>query len=752
MKRLKQRLRRLRYPDSKLFMAAFAGLHTVFMLIWIETGLTMFTGLGQLADWIIIIAVAAAGNLLVGAVMFAACCLLVWLPWRVPYYLLGSLAAVLAIFPRLFTFANMDWPGAFLLTGLLALFGMLAGVLLSVLIRPVKQLAPRVLVVAFCATVLLLTSAGYVYYGGLQMDRALPAMSQQIDEADSAVAANHPADGSVDLTAPYTRGPYAVEALTYGSGTDRLRSEYGKQAQWVSRTVDASAFIKDWRALRTLYWGFDESRLPLNGRVWMPVGDGPFPLVMIVHGNHNMEDFSDDGYAYLGELLASRGFITISIDENYANYSMVSGIPDEDYALRAWLIIHHLKQLDDWSNDSEHRLFHQIDWEQLALIGHSRGGQAAVLAARFDDYFSQAGRTDVLTGIQYRIKTIIALAPTDKKLENTYPELENVNYLVIQGAYDSDVSTFDGDRQYDRISFVGKPEDDEFYMKASLYVEQANHGQFNTSWGKHDIKLPLRLLMNTQVLLPAAEQRLIAKAYIAGFLEATLHEQRGYIPMFKDWRVIADQLPATQYLSRYDDSEMLRLADYEEDDNRETATIRRGWLQADGLSEWEEEDKRSRGNGSRQNRALKLSWEERKGRYTVEIPKTIAASLSEPSAFAFSLARDAGDTTNRSPLDFSLRLTTQDGKVYSRPLSEFKPIQPLLISNYLNISLLEPFIRNGKLSLSAETVYQDFFIPLAAFHDGGSPWHVQDIRKIEFVFDQTESGVIWLDDIRLDLR
>lgn len=751
MKRLKQRIGRLRYPDSKLFMAAFVGLHTVFMLIWLETGVTLFTGLGQMADWMLVIAVAAAGNLLVGAVMFAACCLLIWLPWRLPSYLLGSLIAVFVIFPKMFTFSNMSLPGALLLTGLLALFGMLAGMLVLILIRPVRQLAPRALAVTGCSAVLLLSAAAYIYYGGLQTNTALPVMEQQAEEADAPMGGQPSPELIGHVAAPYTRGQYAVQALTYGSGTDKRRSEYGKQAEWLSRTVDASAFIKDWGALRTLYWGFDASRLPLNGRVWLPDGEGPFPLVLIVHGNHNMEDFSDDGYAYLGELLASRGFITVSVDENFANYSMVSGIPTEDYALRAWLIIQHLRQLDDWSNDSEHRLFHQIDWDQLALIGHSRGGQAAVLAARFDDYYEQAGRTDVLTGIQYRIKTIVAIAPTDKKLENTYPELENVNYFVIQGAYDSDVSTFDGDRQYDRISFISKPEDDEFYMKASLYVQQANHGQFNTSWGKHDIKLPLRLLMNTNALLPAAEQQLIAKTYVAGFLEATLHNRTDFIPMFKDWRVIADQLPATAYLSRYDDSEMLRLADYDEDDNRETATFRKGALWGEGLSEWEEEAKRSRSNGSRLNRAIKLSWEHGQGRYVVEIPKLVAARLGEASAFAFSLAREASSKEELAPLDLSLQLTMQDGTTFRRPLSEFKSIQPPLISHYLNISLLEPFIRNGKLSPTAETVYQDFFIPLVRFH-GTVPLRVQELRKIEFVFDQTETGVIWLDDIRLDLK
>ena len=47
--------------------------------------------------------------------------------------------------------------------------------------------------------------------------------------------------------------------------------------------------------------------------------EGRFPLVLVVHGNHDMKDFSDPGYAYLGELLASRGYIMVSVDMNFIN-------------------------------------------------------------------------------------------------------------------------------------------------------------------------------------------------------------------------------------------------------------------------------------------------------------------------------------------------------------------------------------------------------------------------------------------------
>ena len=84
-----------------------------------------------------------------------------------------------------------------------------------------------------------------------------------------------------------------------------------------STAVDASAYITKWSNLKTKFWGFDEHALPLNGRVWMPEGEGPFPLALIVHGNHLMEDFSDGGYGYIGELLASKGIIAVSVDENF---------------------------------------------------------------------------------------------------------------------------------------------------------------------------------------------------------------------------------------------------------------------------------------------------------------------------------------------------------------------------------------------------------------------------------------------------
>jgi len=150
------------------------------------------------------------------------------------------------------------------------------------------------------------------------------------------------------LTAPNPaeNGPYRSNLLFYGAGADIRRPEYGSSVAIKTHTVDASDFFKDFKGwkrwARKKYWGFDVDRLPLNARVWYPEGPGPFPLALIVHGNHDMAEFSDPGYAYLGELLASRGFILASIDENFLNSGLFHD-PPKQQAVRGWLLLEHSK-------------------------------------------------------------------------------------------------------------------------------------------------------------------------------------------------------------------------------------------------------------------------------------------------------------------------------------------------------------------------------------------------------------------------
>src|SRR6185436_16158094 len=146
----------------------------------------------------------------------------------------------------------------------------------------------------------------------------------------------------------------------------KQRAEYRDSVTLKTKTVDGSAFVAIDGATaksREKFWGFTNKKLPLNGRVWFPEGEGPFPLVLIVHGNHDMTQFSDPGYGYLGELLASRGFILVSVDENFVNGSLRN---ENDG--RGWLLLKHLELWNAWNDSAGGPFTHRVDMHNIALM------------------------------------------------------------------------------------------------------------------------------------------------------------------------------------------------------------------------------------------------------------------------------------------------------------------------------------------------------------------------------------------------
>jgi hypothetical protein len=123
-----------------------------------------------------------------------------------------------------------------------------------------------------------------------------PGADPYLKEIRAAAAGQAP---GLDAPDPSQAGPYEVTTLFYGSGTDRRRPEYAQNVDLRTEPVDASALLTNLKGFkawtRRKYWGFEPKSFPLNARVWLPQGEGPFPLVLIVHGNHKMEEFSDPG-------------------------------------------------------------------------------------------------------------------------------------------------------------------------------------------------------------------------------------------------------------------------------------------------------------------------------------------------------------------------------------------------------------------------------------------------------------------------
>jgi dienelactone hydrolase len=557
------------------------------------------------------------------------------------------------------------------------------------------------------------------------------------------------------LPDPSLPGPHPVQTLTYGSGEDRRRPEYGAEVTLRTTSVDGSALLKGWSGLRTAYWGFGPEALPRNGRVWFPEGEGPFPLVLIVHGNHPMEDYSDAGYAYLGELLAGRGFIVASPDQNFLNLSLsadlifFTALEGENDA-RGWLLLEHIREWQVWHTTPGNPFYEKVNFDAIGLVGHSRGGEAVAIAAAFSRLPYHPDDASVTFDYDFDIRAVAAIAPVDGQYRpgNRRLPLEDVNYLVLHGAHDMDVITFMGSRQYARLRFSG----DQPYFKAALYIYGANHGQFNSDWGRHDLFGPAMQLFNLRTLMPAADQEQIAKVTLSAFLEATLHGEDGYRALFRDPRSAAAWLPDTVYLNQYQDSETLRISTYEEDIDLSTTTLPGGTLHGEHLTIWREQIVPLKRDTLETN-AVYLGWDgaanEATAYHSLILPD-IDLPLGADSVLSFSLAHaDEAPTPEgqrpqepRVPLDLTLELRDGDGNAARLPLSHYALLQPQIRGRIAKADFMHA------VSVS-EAVFQTFEFRLGDFTANTTAFNPATLREVRFVFDRSPAGVIILDEIGL---
>ncbi|MGY6552889.1 MAG: poly(ethylene terephthalate) hydrolase family protein, partial [Wenzhouxiangella sp.] len=411
--------------------------------------------------------------------------------------------------------------------------------------------------------------------------------------------------------APYLEtGPYQVGSLSYGSGTDRWRREFAQDSSWQTEAVDARDLLgrptgRGLR-LRERWWGFGLDALPLNALVWYPIdAAGNLPLVLIVHGNHNMMNPSDPGYAWLGEHLASRGHVVVSVDQNFINGGLFGGVPREN-GVRGWLLLEHLAAWRQWQASPEHPLHRQVDLDQVVLIGHSRGGEAVVLAAEFNRLKRYPEDARIAFDFDFGIQGVAAIAPIDGQFyaSNKPTELTDVSYFVVQGGMDADVFFFAGDRQLART----RPDLSRGRFSASLYVHHANHGQFNTVWGDNDTGTIARRLLNRAWLLSGEDQRRVGLLYLTAFVEQSLVRPVQLPQLFCDPRAAGSLLPPTLYVARCDDGQRVVLADFEQGLDLEQGSLPGVRLSGIDLDLWAERDIGFRGSPQRRRAGVFLGW------------------------------------------------------------------------------------------------------------------------------------------------
>lgn len=270
------------------------------------------------------------------------------------------------------------------------------------------------------------------------------------------------------------------------------------------------------------------------GSTSLPTGSERLPVAIIVHGNHTAVDFdvadsggarttetvitsagpvsitkiparasvrheveSFRGYRYLQEHLAAAGIVSMSIDTNAANET------NSLIRFRADLVLEALDHLRSLNADRSSPFHDRLDLTKVALVGHSRGGDAVAMAS---DLNRQRG-----AATRYGVRAVVAVAPTDftgmlaaadrLRMRST----RTASFLCVYGSHDGDVSgrfsaaalgqgwgfVGTGFRHYDRAST----------QRAMVFVHGATHNRFNSIWvdpAAHSPGSPAQLLARSK--------------------------------------------------------------------------------------------------------------------------------------------------------------------------------------------------------------------------------------------------------------
>ncbi len=197
---------------------------------------------------------------------------------------------------------------------------------------------------------------------------------------------------------------------------------------------------------------------PGSGAVGLPAGFDPIPNYI--------------GYDYIGQELASHGYIVVSISANGINDQ--SNASPAGMLARGELVQQHIRIWDQINHNGAGALapaFNafqgEVNLQSIGLMGHSRGGEGVVDAYNYN----------LSLHTPYVIKAVLPLAPVD--FHN--PLIANVPLGVILPYSDGDVSDLEGLGYFDKAFANNSTSPEEVFL-----VMGADHDFFNTVWTPFD--------------------------------------------------------------------------------------------------------------------------------------------------------------------------------------------------------------------------------------------------------------------------
>jgi hypothetical protein len=270
--------------------------------------------------------------------------------------------------------------------------------------------------------------------------------------------------------------------------------------------------------------------------------DPAAPLVLFLHGAHDScydptdpgqgapQDWpcprgtapvpSHLGYDYLQRLLASQGYVTVSIAANGVNAQSWAVIDDLGADARGTLVRRHLARWAAWDAAGDF----QVDMHNVVLVGHSRGGEGV-------------NRATAVTPLSapYRITGQILIAPTNSE-RSTASYVPTVTFLPY---CDGDVRSLEGQRYLDLGRDLAA---DDAALRSTAVMLGANHNFFNTEWTPGPATAPASddwggpadkpCGKRTEARLTAGEQRAVARAYVGGAVALMARADSSMLPMF----------------------------------------------------------------------------------------------------------------------------------------------------------------------------------------------------------------------------